>query len=80
MNQSVGWLKVELDFVLFCFGEDELRELSILQNFYFYEVLEQSKIYIFTNFHSEEGWISNLLSDTAFAWLPRELSCMYKLS
>ena len=48
MNQSIGWLKEELDFVLFCFdGEDELRELSILQSFHFNKALEQ------TNFHFE---------------------------
>ena len=58
MNQSGGWLKVELDFVLFCFGEDELKELSIPQNFYFYEVLEQSKIYILVSSLKDEFTLS----------------------
>ena len=43
MNQSVGWLKAELDFVIFCFGEDELRELSILQSVYLYKVFRAAK-------------------------------------
>lgn len=53
MNQAVGWLKAKLDFVLFCFGEDELRELSILQNFYLYKVFRAAKNLHFHHFHVE---------------------------
>ena len=58
----------------------QTRELSILLNFYFYEILEQLKTNIETNFHvemfffsfcdSQYAWISTLLRDVAFTWRP----------
>ena len=57
----------------------QTRELSILLNFYFYEILEQLKTNIETNFQAEfffsfcdsqYAWISTLLRDVAFTWRP----------
>lgn len=55
---------------------------SIFLSLYFHEVWEELKTYTFTNCHSERAlrfvirhaWISNLMSDAAFIWRPREIS------
>ena len=54
------------------------KELSILLSFYFYEVLEQLKTNIYSNFHSERAlpfvmqyaWISKLLHEAPFTLRP----------
>ena len=59
----------------------QTRELSILLKFYFYEILEQLKTNIETNFHvamffcfsfcdSQYAAISTLLRDVSFTWRP----------
>ena len=56
----------------------QIKELSILLSFYFYEVLEQLKTNIYSNFHSERAlpfvmqyaWISKLLHEATFTLRP----------
>ena len=63
-------------------------KLLIFLRFYFYDVLEQLKSSIYTNFLSEwvldfaidYPWISKLLLDVAFTSWPRELSCWLKVT
>ena len=60
----------------------KLKKLSILPKFYFHDELEQLKTNFNTNFRFkrvlgfviEYAWISKLLRDTAFTWLPRGLN------
>ena len=64
----------------------QTKKLSILRRFYFHDALEQLKTNFHTNFRlkkvlgfvMEYAWISKLLSDAAFTWRPRELSCRLK--
>ena len=76
--------------VLYWFSHDvtkiQTKKLSILPRFYFHDALEQLKTNFRTNFRFkkvlgfliEYAWISKLLSDVAFTWRPRELSCSLK--
>ena len=56
----------------------QIKELLILLRFYFYEVLEQVKTNIYSNFHSERAlpfvmqyaWISKLLHEATFTLRP----------
>ena len=61
----------------------QTKKLSILLIFYFHEVLQPSKTFIYTNFRFqrvlrfaiEDAWIFKLLPDAASSWRPGKLLC-----
>ena len=66
----------------------QTKKLSILVSFYFHEVLQHLKTFIYSKFRFQrvlcfaikDAWISRLLQDEAFSWRLGKLLCGLKSS